>query len=344
MNYLLERTMSDTVLILGARGRFGLAAAKAFANAGWQVLAHMRPGAKVPGEARDDPRIHWMEGDVHDTNALVNLAGGKVNVVVHALNPPYTNKDWRIQVLPMIEASLALCKALNATLMVPGNIYNFGADMPQVLSEDTLQAARTVKGQIRIAMEEHMRRSGVRSIVIRAGDFFGSGKGTWFDQAIVKNITKGEFTYPGALDIPTAWAYLPDLARTFVAVADQRAKLPRFNVLHFSGYSITAREWLEVLTPLAQANGWAKRGESVRYKALPWALIRIGGLLMPTWAGLVEMRYLWQTPHQLDNTRLLELLGTEPHTPLKTAAATALRDLGLYDNLQSATTFEEALR
>jgi hypothetical protein len=65
---------------------------------------------------------------------------------------------------------------------------------------------------------------------------------------------------------------------------------------------------------------------------------------MPTWAGLVEMRYLWQTPHQLDNTRLLELLGTEPHTPLKTAAATALRDLGLYDNLQSATTFEEALR
>ena len=34
-----------TVLILGARGRLGLAAARAFAQAGWQVLAQVRPAS-----------------------------------------------------------------------------------------------------------------------------------------------------------------------------------------------------------------------------------------------------------------------------------------------------------
>jgi nucleoside-diphosphate-sugar epimerase len=189
-----------------------------------------------------------------------------------------------------------------------------------------------------------MRKSGVRSFVIRAGDFFGSGKGTWFDQAIVKGITKGEFTYPGDQDIPTAWAYLPDLARTFVAVATQRAKLPAFETLHFAGHSITARDWMRVLTPIAQASAWVKTGESVRYKVLPWALIKLGGLLIPSWADLVEMRYLWQTPHRLDNTKLQGLLGAEPHTPLHIAAAHALRDLGLHDSVQTASAQEEALR
>ena len=39
----------NTVLILGARGRFGLATARAFADAGWRVLASMFPWFHVPG-------------------------------------------------------------------------------------------------------------------------------------------------------------------------------------------------------------------------------------------------------------------------------------------------------
>lgn len=323
--------MTNTVLILGARGRFGLAAAKAFADAGWRVLAHMRVGGQVPPEVQGDARIHWLQADLYDTTALARLALASspgVAVVVHALNPAYTNQAWRAEVLPMTEAALALCRTLNATLMVPGNIYNFGAAMPALLREDTPQAALSVKGQIRIGMEAHLRNSGVPSIVIRAGDFFGSGKGTWFDHAIVKDIAKGVFTYPGPLDVATAWAYLPDLARSFVAVAEQRGRLHTFEVLHFGGYSITARQWLEVLTPIAQAQGWVKAGHSVRFKRLPWTVIRLVGLFVKGLAELVEMRYLWQTPHRLDNTRLMALLGTESHTPLALAAAVALKDLG----------------
>ena len=316
--------MSSTVLILGARGRFGLAAARAFADAGWRVLGQTRPGADLPA----DTPIEWLGINLYDTQALVAAAQGAA-VVVHALSPAYTHKAWRAQVLPMLEAATAITRALNATLMLPGNIYNFGAAMPALLREETPQAAQTVKGQIRIAMEAQLKRSGVRGVVIRAGDFFGSGRGTWFDQIIVKDIQKGKFTYPGARDVATAWAYLPDLARTFVAVAAKRSQLPSFEVFHFKGYSITGQRWLDVLDPLARVQGWVEPEGHVRFKRLPWPMMRIGALLLPTFAALVEMRYLWDTPHALANDKLEALIGPEPHTPLLLAAQTALCDLGL---------------
>ena len=316
-----------TVLVLGARGRFGLSAARAFAQAGWRVLGQMRPGRPDPAT---DPAaaIEWLGIDLFDTQALTAAAAG-ATVVVHALNPAYTNAVWQAQVLPMTDAAIAITRALGATLMVPGNVYNFGTGMPAVLREDTPQLARTVKGQVRIAMEHKLQHSGVRCIVIRAGDFFGAGKGTWLDMAMVKDIRKGRFTYPGAPDIATPWAYLPDLARTFVAVAQRRAELPAFEVLHFAGHRITGQRWLEVLGAIAQAHAWVQPGAALTMNRLPWPVIRIGALVVPTWAALLEMRYLWQTPHALANARLTALIGAEPHTPLHHAVLATLADLGL---------------
>jgi nucleoside-diphosphate-sugar epimerase len=320
--------MQDSVLILGARGRFGLAAAHAFANAGWRVYGLIRLGAKVPCEATADQRIEWLPVDLEDTTAVARAAQG-VSVVVHALNPIYTHRAWKTHALPMTEAAISIIRAIDATLMFMGNIYNFGTDMPAVLREDTPQRAETVKGQIRIAMEDQIRRSGVRAIVIRSGDFFGSGTGTWFDQAIVKDIQKGRFVYPGHKDVATAWAYLPDLARSFAEVAAHRHTLNTFEVFHFAGHCITGQQLLDAIAPIARAQGWVKPGSNLHCKRLPWLLIRIGALLVPTWAALLEMRYLWDTAHALDNGKLVALLGAEPRTPLPQAVAMTLKDLGL---------------
>ncbi|MDD5028668.1 MAG: sugar nucleotide-binding protein, partial [Rhodoferax sp.] len=183
--------MTLTVLILGARGRFGLAAARAFLQAGWRVLGQLRPGAVAPTM----PGVEWLGVDLSDTRALVDAARGAV-VVLHAANPAYTNQAWRTQAPALMEAAIAVTRVLNATLMLPGNVYNFGADMPAVLLEDTAQLPSTEKGRIRVDLERQLQRSGVRAVVIRAGDFFGSGRGNWFDQVIVKDIQKGKFTYP----------------------------------------------------------------------------------------------------------------------------------------------------
>jgi nucleoside-diphosphate-sugar epimerase len=331
MQTTLHNASTPTVLILGARGRFGLCAARTFADAGWHVVGQMRPNDAVPLEAAKDSRIRWIAKDLTDTQALVASAQEAV-VVVHALNPLYTNKAWQEQVLPMQDASIAIARTLGATLMVPGNVYNFGASMPAVLHEDTPHLASTVKGRVRVAMEEALQQSGVRAVIIRAGNFFGGGRGTLFDTAMVKDIQKGVFTDPGEGNAATAWAYLPDLARTFVAVAQRRADLPQFEVLHFSGYSINAVQWKEALDPVALKQGWVKPARALRMASLPWGIIRVGGWFNAVWASLAELRYLGSTTHALANDRLTALIGAEPHTPLVQAAHQALADLGLLNS------------
>lgn len=330
MNQTMTTTRSKRVLILGARGRFGLAAVRAFAAAGWQVIGQLRAGAAEP----DVPGVRWVQAAPQDTAALAQAAQGAATVV-HALNPHYTR--WQTDAMPMLEAALCIAQCLQARLMLPGNVYNFGAGMPACLDEHTPQSAHTRKGRIRVAMEQRMQhaaRSGeVCSVVIRAGDFFGSGTGNWFDEVLAKDLRRGRMTYPGALDVPTAWAYLPDLASTFVRVAEKAlaapAALAPFEALHFQGYGLSGQDWVEQMTPVARENGWIEAGQALRTGRLPWPLIRLGGAVVPLWRELAEMRYLWQTPHALVGTRLAGLIGPEPRTALPVAVRGALASLGL---------------
>ena len=98
------------VLILGARGLFGLAAARAFAAAGWRVVAQIRPGATAPYCAG----AIWLPVAAEDTAALVQAAQGAA-VVVHALNPAYT--AWESRAMPLLHAALRVAQELKALLL-----------------------------------------------------------------------------------------------------------------------------------------------------------------------------------------------------------------------------------
>jgi nucleoside-diphosphate-sugar epimerase len=84
---------------------------------------------------------------------------------------------------------------LGAHLLFPGNVYNFGAGMPAVLAPDTPQRPTTGKGRIRVDLEQQLAQAalhhGFAATVIRAGDFFGAGSGSWLDQVIVKKLSAG---------------------------------------------------------------------------------------------------------------------------------------------------------
>ena len=316
------------VLVLGARGRFGQAAARAFAQAGWQVLAQVRPGGtpvRIPG-------VRWIEARPEDTAALASSVHG-CSVVVQALSPVYQHKVWRREVPRLTDAAIAISRALGATLMLPASVYNYGEELPAQLHEDTVQSARTVKGRLRVESEQRIEQATkdgkLRAIVIRGGDFFGSGRGSWLDLVMVKNLRAGKFTYPGPLDLQHAWAYLPDMAQSFVDVAAQRGKLPAFEVLHFSGHSVTGQNWAAALGMIAREQGWVAQDGRLRIGSLPWPLLRALGVVAPTLEALSEMRYLWRRPHRLVNTRMEALVGPEPYTPFAQALRSALADLGL---------------
>lgn len=316
-----------SVLILGANGRLGSAAAQAFDAAGWRVLAQVRRSASGALPAR----AVLVRVDLADTAALVREAAG-ASVIVHAVNPAYTR--WDAEALPALRHGMAAAQQLGAHVMLPGNVYNFGADMPPVLRADTPQRPTTRKGEIRVAMEAELRlqaeRHGLRATVLRAGDFFGAGAGNWFDQAIVKSLATGKLVYPGPLSVAHAWAYLPDLARAFVAVAEQGLMQPGptgLRDLPFAGHTLTGAQLLAALERAAAALGLAPHG-GFRHGGMPWGVIRMVGTVYPLWRELARLAYLWEVPHALDGGALASIPGVPASTPIDTALRASLLALG----------------
>jgi len=307
-----------TVLILGANGRLGLAAAQAFDAAGWQVLAQVRRRAAASMPAG----VRLVQTPLSEPEALAVQAAG-AQVVVYALNPVYTR--WAQEAIPMAVGGMDLAQRLGARFMLPGNVYNFGTQMPALLREDTAQRADTRTGRIRVAIEAEMARrcaaGTLRATVLRAGDFFGGGAGSWFDLVITKSLVKGKLAYPGPLDVPHAWAYLPDLARAFVAAA-QATGLPAFTSFHFAGYTLTGAQLLAGIERAAAGLGLAP-ATGFKHGGVPWGVIRLGGLAVPMWRELAEMSYLWTVPHALADGEL-ERLGLPAATPIDRALRAAV--------------------
>lgn len=304
----------DQVLVLGARGHFGRAAVTAFAGAGWRVRAQARREGSWPEGVRE------VLCGADDTQAL-RQAGRGVAVVVHALNPSrYGAAAWRREARPMLDQAIAVARENGALLMLPGNVYNFGSQLPARLDEDTPQQADTPLGQVRVALEQALADApGLDSVVLRAGDFFGGGRGGWFDEVIAARITHGKLRYPGPPDLPHAWMYLPDLAATFVAVAARRAELSGARRYCVPGHAITGEELAAALARVT--------GHTLVLDGMPWAAIRLMTPFSPMMRSLWQMRYLWQRPHQLDGSRLTAWLGAVPHTDLDVALAHALREM-----------------
>lgn len=308
-----------TIVILGAAGRIGDAAARAFVEAGWRVKGAAR-GAKLGQLAAG---VEPLAVDAFDRDGLAAACSG-AEVILNALNPQYT--EWTEKVLPMAENVIAAAAATGATHMLPGNVYNFGYDLHVGTREDDPEIASTEKAEIRIAMENLFRRfaeeRGVQTIVLRAGDFFGGARPeSWLDLIILAKLKKDVFTWPGPADIPHAFAYLPDLGRAFVALAEKRGELGGFERFHFAGHTLSGIEM--------QAAAEAAIGRKLARRGVPWTLLRAAGLVSPMLREIAKMSYLWRTPHSLDGSKLERAVGRLPVTPIAEALRQAIADLDL---------------
>ena len=305
--------MQKTITILGINGRIGQDAARAFVAAGWQVTGFGREDrVHIPG-------VKFIAGNGENAEDVARAAAPSA-VVLDAINLPYDKWDKG-----RYEQSLAIrLKALKGsgkTLLYPGNIYNFAAET-HVLNPDTPENPARDKGEIRVRLEQMLKEATadgkLQAIVLRAPDFFGPGAtGTVFDLFMVKNIEKGQLLYPGDPAIGHSWAYLPDLARAFVRVAEARDTLAPFDRLHFSGLYATGNE--------LRATMERALGHRIVLKQVNWLPYKALALAVPILREVIKMNYLWETPHRLSDPRLDALLGPDFLTPFDAAMKTTVR-------------------
>jgi len=318
-------TSMNTALILGATGGIGGEVARQLRDGGWTVRALQR-GAAQPVEQRDG--MTWIRGDAMIA-ADVRAAAAGCSVIVHAVNPP-GYRHWSEVVLPMLDNTIAAARAVGATIVLPGTIYNFGPDALPLLTEESPQHPVTRKGAIRVEMERRLyqaSKTGIRVLIVRAGDFFGpTAKSSWFSQGLVKpGKPVGAVSIPNARGVGHNWSYLPDVARTMIELLARRESLAPFSTFHMAGY------WDADGTQMSAAIQRVvtrRTGRKPRIAAFPWWLVSLASPFVTTFREMLEMRYVWREPVRLDNARLIAELGQEPHTPLDEAVEASLRGLG----------------
>ncbi len=280
-----------TVLILGGNGKIGHHSAKAFAAAGWAVRHYNRK-----------------------TDDMTKAAIG-ADVFVNGLNPPAYH-DWENLIPAITKQVIAAAKASGATVIIPGNVYNYG-NQPGTFDENTPHLATTKKGRIRIAMEKTYSDAGVQTIILRAGNFIDpESDDDAMSAFILRDIRKGKVTAGGAPETMQAYAYVPDWARAAVMLAEKRESLAQFEEVPFAGHSFSYQELRDVLARMT--------GRNLKVAKFPWWMMTI---LSPFWElarELREMRYLYALDPQVSGAKLARLLPDFQPTDRETVMSAGL--------------------
>ncbi|MDP2779190.1 NAD-dependent epimerase/dehydratase family protein [Devosia sp.] len=300
------------ITVLGINGHIGHHAAVAFNAAGFTVRGFGRTNRQpIPG-------VEFVKGDAGRLDD-VTAAIAQADIVVNALNLPYDKWD-KGRAEAQLATVIAAMGNSGKTLMFPGNVYNYAAS-DRRMTPHTPQVPQTPRGAIRVRQEEMLaaasRAGKFQTIIVRAGDFYGPhSTGDWFDQAMLMDIGKGRVLHLADLDLAHAWAYLPDLGRAFAVLGAQRDTLGAFENFHFAGHFVTNRQMMD-----AVIKGW---GAPLQVAPMPWLALRAMGLVNGVVREIVKMRYLWNNPMELVDSRLDALLGADFATPFDAAVAATL--------------------
>jgi nucleoside-diphosphate-sugar epimerase len=176
--------------------------------------------------------------------------------------------------------------------------------------------------------EAAAKRGDFQVVILRAGDFYGPGsEGDWYDQIIMREIKARKVSLQGTPGVGHSWAYLPDLARAFEALAAVRGTLGSFERFHFAGHYATPEQ---VGAAIAKASP-----VPLKSGMFPFWMLQAYGLIDPVIREVVKMRYIWRNPLRLTDPRLEEILGKGFNTPFEAAVAATVKPFFAKAGLES---------
>jgi nucleoside-diphosphate-sugar epimerase len=244
--------------LFGASGTIGKSLAPLLAAANTPFRAVGRSLDRLRRDfAAYEPLVDFSAADLNNPESAAAAAAG-VGTLFYLVGAPYMHFDQHPKL----------------TRIALGTVYPYGKPERDRVDESHPRNPGTFKGRMRKEQEDLVfaadGRSGMRTTILRAPDFFGPSSELSYVWSIFQAALKGGVANViGPIDTPHEFIYVPDVAAALLALSEK---------------------------------------DEARLRAANKTMLRIMGIFSPFMREVAEMHYLWTTPVVLDDTRLRRLL------------------------------------
>lgn len=211
--------------------------------------------------------------------------------------------------------------AAGAKLVFADNLYMYGP-----ISEATPQWPSSRKGAVRARLADQVLQAHaagrLRATIGRASDYYGArGTGSIAGETVFAAVLAGKKAqWPADADQPHTLAYLPDIARALITLAEGSDADGQAWVLPAAA-PLTGRQFVELAAAAA--------GTTARITVVSKPMMRLAGLFIPPARELPDIWYQYAAPFTTDADRFERTFGgAEPtaHHHAVTATAAWFRD------------------
>lgn len=308
------------VLVLGASGGIGYALVQQFIAKGIDVVAFARRKEKLLSLYAAEPKVTIFSGDALNEDNVMKAAVG-VDVIVHAVSFPY--EEWQGTHPQLIEIIIRVAKAQQANIALVDNIYAYGRQSQDKVTEKALKNPHTKKGKIRLAMENRLQHCEVPSLIVHMPDLYGPNAENTLLHETLKDVRRNKkANFVGPKNTPREFLFTFDGAKAMVELTlREDAYNQNWNIP--AVHPITVEELADLFREELQYT------ESIR--PVTKSMIRFIGIFQPFMREMVEMMYLTEEPIILSGEKYAKEVGSIPSTSYQEGIRETLR--WMHENL-----------
>jgi nucleoside-diphosphate-sugar epimerase len=254
-----------------------------------------------------------IAADLYDP-ARVREVTREAQIVYQSAQPNYF--EWPQKFPPLQKSIIDGLTGSDAKLVLVENLYMYGETHGKPMTEEMPCNAHTKKGKVRAAMSESAfaahRAGKVRVTAARGSDFFGPWglTSSMGERAIFPLLLGKAAQMVGRLDLPHTVTYIPDFARTLIALGERDEADGQAWHVPNDMPRITQGEMVRMLAEEA--------GVEPRMSGMGKTMMMIGGLFIPEARESVEMMYEFEQPFIVDSNKFEKTFGMKA-TPMHEA-------------------------
>lgn len=215
----------------------------------------------------------------------------------------FVSEKQHMRCLDMV---VKIAEKQRAKIALVDNIYAYGRQSTNRITEETRKEPQTKKGKICLAMENKLKESNIPSLIVHLPDLYGPNAENTILYETLKNVAQGKkANFVGNMQVKREFLYTVDGAKAMVELAlrddtyNQNWNVPAV-------HTITGEELVKILRDIT--------GYKKGIRTVSKGMIRLIGIFSPSMKEVVEMLYLTERPVILSGEKYEKEIGTLPRT------------------------------